>query len=101
MKFDMKLFYKIVLLFWGKDYFLFLFTTLAEYIRNSSRLSPSEKNTWGKARGVPDGPNNQHFNAYQYIHIRACVFTWGKARGVPDGENGRVVTIDRLPFCLS
>jgi hypothetical protein len=29
-------------------------------------------------------PNNQHFNAYQYIHIRACFFTWGKARGVPD-----------------
>jgi hypothetical protein len=31
--------------------------------------------------------NNQHLNAYQYIHIRACFYTWGKARGVPDGQN--------------
>jgi len=31
-------------------------------------------------------PNNQHFNAYQYIHIRACFFTWGKVQGVPDAS---------------
>ena len=57
----MKLFYKILFIFLGKR------------IIFSSSSQP-----W---------PNNHHFNAYQYIHIRACFFTWGKARGVPDDIN--------------
>jgi hypothetical protein len=57
----MKLFYKILFIFFG------------ERIIFSSSSQP-----W---------PNNQHFNAYQYIYIRACFFTWGKARGVPDGDH--------------
>ena len=32
-----------------------LWTCSQHFIRNSSRLSPSEKNTWEKVRGVPDG----------------------------------------------
>jgi len=43
--------------------------------------------------------NNQHFNAYQYIHIRACFFTWGKAQGVPDRlyeHHGGCLISDRI-----
>ena len=58
IKFDMKLFYKILSIFWGKGLFSLL-------LHNPGRITSILAHiracffTWGKARGVPDGNEGQ------------------------------------------